>query len=88
MNTTPLMTQSRSNAKCDHSVMLMRFGSPLVLRGPSLLRTQVAGGRVCVRTSQPERMISTIRNMLKKCCQPSHAGNPTGAPSGRWVSPG
>ncbi len=33
-------------------------------------------------------MISTIRNTLKKCCQPNHGGMPTGAPSGSSYSPG
>ena len=49
---------------------------------------QKAAGRFSVRTCSPDRMMSTIRNTLKKCCQPSHAGSPTGAPSGSSVSPG
>src|SRR5690625_3635195 len=49
---------------------------------------QKASGRSCFRTRYPDRMMSTIKKMLKKCCQPSHPGNPTGADSGRSYSPG
>ncbi len=60
----------------------------LILRRPLFRGDQNAVGRFSVRTRRPERMMSTIRKTLKKCCHPSHAGNPTGAPSGRWYSPG
>jgi hypothetical protein len=59
----------------------------LILRAGFDLGDQNTVGRFSRRTVRPVRMISTIRNTLKKCCQPSQAGNPTGAPSGRWYSP-
>ena len=60
----------------------------LILRLPLLRGDQNTLGRFSVRTCRPDRMISTIRNVLKKCCQPSHGGMPTGAPSGSGYSPG
>ena len=60
----------------------------LIFRLPFHRGDQNTVGRFSVRTCRPERMISTIRNVLKKCCQPSHGGMPTGAPSGSGYSPG
>ena len=36
----------------------------------------------------PDRMMKIIRNAFKKCCHPSQAGKPTGAPSGSSDVPG
>src|SRR5690625_718473 len=49
---------------------------------------QKASGRSCFRTRYPERMMSTIKKILKKCCQPSQPGKPIGADSGSSYSPG
>ena len=80
-NTTPLRIQNRSSPWWNQIVRLVL---PLGL----FLGAQNTAGRFSWRIVRPDRMISTIRNTLKKCCQPSHAGMPTGAPSGRWYSPG
>ena len=81
MKITPLTIQRMSSDWWNH-----RFR--LILRRLLLRGDQNAVGRFSVRTCSPLRMISTIRNTLKKCCHPSHGGIPTGAPSGSGYSPG
>ena len=45
-------------------------------------------GRFSLRTRRPERMISTIRNMLKKCAQFAHGAKPGSTSTAGWYSPG
>lgn len=55
---------------------------PFGEKNESFFAVQYPGGLRSVRTCRPVRTISTMKNMLRKCCQPNHAGNPTGALSG------
>ena len=81
MKMTPLTIHRMSSDWWNH-----RFR--LILRLPLPRGDQNAVGRFSVRTCSPERMISTIRNTLKKCCQPSHGGMPTGRPRAADTRPG
>ena len=81
--TSPFTSHRMSRDWWNHRLRLILPWPPFDQPG-----VQYAGGRRSVRTCRPERMISTMRKTLKKCCQPSQAGSPTGAPSGRGVSPG
>ena len=85
---TPLSTHSVSNEKWMRWFIEIFLGSPLVLMNLVLSRVQNESGLGVERMSHPERTISNMKNMLRKCCQFSHAGNPTGAPSGSSYSPG
>ncbi len=84
----PLSTQSASRERWNHRSKLIFSGGFLVRITLLLLRVQYAAGRWFVRTIHPDRMINTMIKMFRKCCQPSQAGNPTGAPADRWDSPG
>jgi hypothetical protein len=55
---------------------------------PALLRVQYAGGLFAVLTCQPVRMMKRMKNELRKCCQASQAGKPTGAVAGSAELPG
>ena len=57
-------------------------GAPFAENSEFSFGVKCAGGRCSRRICRPVRMISTIRNMFRKCCQPSHAGSPMGADSG------
>ncbi|MNI95323.1 hypothetical protein D3C73_1535780 [compost metagenome] len=88
MKMMPFRTQSASSVRWNQRSRLILVGGFLVLMKPLLFRVQFAAGRVVVRTCQPERMIRTIKNMFRKCCHPSQAGKPVGAPSGTAECPG
>ncbi len=84
----PLSTQSGSKKRWNHRSRLIFSDGFLVRITLLLLRVQYALGRRFVRTIHPDRMINTMINIFRKCCQPSQAGNPIGAPADRWGSPG
>ncbi len=84
----PLSTHSGSRKRWNHRSRLIFSGGFLVRITLLLLRVQYAPGRWFVRTIHPDRIINTMINMFRKCCQPSQAGNPTGAAADRWDSPG
>ena len=81
--TTPLSSHRPSRAWCIQMVIEYFFGVlPLAENSESLRGVKFAGGRCSERICRPVLMISTMRNMLRKCCQPSQAGMPVGADSG------
>ena len=70
MKITPLTIHRMSSDWWNHRFRLI-LRLRVVARGD-----QNTVGRFSVRTCSPERMISTIRNTLKKCCQPEPRRDP------------
>ena len=53
-----------------------------------VLKTQVHETLLVGRSLQPVRMINNRKNALRKCCQPNHAGKPSGVPATGATKPG